>query len=320
MIILVFGEDGLRVKRKVDELVLKFKEKFDASGINIAQFIFKDNEAEIKSAVGTLPFLARRRMIVIEGLGDAITRKDDAEAWAKALVGKGEDTIVVLKDTVPKEKGATNKLYVALRASEKVHEYVFGMFEDAEARAWVVAKARELGSEWGDGAVRALVEITGNDSWRLENAFLKVHSSVDGVVNQKNVEEIVSRSPEDVVFMLLDAVRAKQAPRALSLLQSELLRGTEPGLLINLIAKDVRNLAELWALKKTDGQNVEKIAAATLGIHPFVVKKTLPRASRLTAKEAEDMMKAVTDADRLLKTSSASEQEALEMLVLRLVS
>ncbi|MEK7094833.1 MAG: DNA polymerase III subunit delta [Patescibacteria group bacterium] len=319
MIILVYGEDGFRAKRKVEELVLKFKEKHDPSGINVAKFVFEDNVAEIKSELGALPFLAKRRLIIVRGLASAITRKDEAEEWTKALAVRGEEIIAVLFDDISAEKSATNKLYIALRGAEKMYEYVYGVMTEKEATAWIMGEAKLTGVEWDIAAAKLLYDKVGSDPWRFAAEFQKLSAGANGVVMVEEVESFVSELIEDAVFAFLDAVRAKQAARATKLLQNEMNRGTEPGLLLNLLAKDVRIMSELWAMKKVDGPNVEKTAAAVLGVPPFVVKKILPRVSRMTAQEMTPMMQAVVDADRAVKTSAKTDRAALEELTIKLL-
>src|SRR3989338_8330020 len=122
MVILIYGEDGLRVKEKREELMRAFKEKHDPSGMNADRFCLPEQEDALLQAVGAAPFMAKRRMCVCEGLSESITKKDDAATWTKRFTGRGDEAIVVLVDALTIEQAKKNKLYAALREAEKVHE------------------------------------------------------------------------------------------------------------------------------------------------------------------------------------------------------
>ena len=121
MVILVYGEDMLRVKEKREELMGAFKTKHDPSGINAERFAFPEQQDAFLQAIGAMPFMAKRRMCVAEGLAETITKKDDAATWTKRLAGRGDETIIVLVDGgLTIEQSRKNNLYTALREAEKV--------------------------------------------------------------------------------------------------------------------------------------------------------------------------------------------------------
>src|SRR3989338_6306220 len=115
MVILIYGEDGLRVKEKREELMRAFKERHDPSGMNVDRFVVPGQEDAAIQVVGAVPFMAKRRMVVVEGLSESITKKDDAATWTKRFIGRGDEAIVVLVDGLTIEQAKKNKLYTALR-------------------------------------------------------------------------------------------------------------------------------------------------------------------------------------------------------------
>ncbi|KKU82970.1 MAG: polymerase III, delta subunit protein [Microgenomates group bacterium GW2011_GWA2_47_8] len=209
MVILIYGEDGLRVKEKREELMRAFKERHDPSGMNVDRFVVPGQEDAAIQVVGAVPFMAKRRMVVVEGLSESITKKDDAATWTKRFIGRGDEAIVVLVDGLTIEQAKKNKLYTALREAEKVHEYAFGLMSDRELEAFVCERAKRLGVEWDAAAVRAIIERVGEDSWRLSQEIHKVSSAVerDTAVDRVLVETIVVPSYDDALFAFLEAIR-----------------------------------------------------------------------------------------------------------------
>ncbi len=319
MVILIYGEDAFRVREKVNGMIAKFKEKFDTSGMNVDVFEYTENDGEVMSAVGAPPFLADRRMIVVNGLAKLITKKADAETWAKRLLDRGESTIVILADDeLTVERASKNKLYLAMGNGTDVHQYALGMMTDREAEAWVRARSTVA---WEPDAVREIVIRAGSDTWRLKNEVDKVSSSVDGgAVTRDLVNELVAPSFDDTLFAFLDAVRGSNGKKAVTLLHNELDRGTAPGQLINMLIREVQLLAELRSYAAVNGRGSERDAARELGVHPFVAKKTMPRALSMPADELMAMIDAVMTADQRLKGGSMKDDAVLEQLVADLIS
>ena len=322
MVILVYGEDAFRVKQKERVLTDNFKEKFDSSGMNVASFEYKDNDGDIMSAVGAPPFLADRRMTVVRGLLGSITRKADAAVWAGRVLNRGDETIVVLVDDVPVEKMKKNKLYTELNKKDGVHEYSFGALQGREAIQWVESAVKELKVAWEPSAVSGLVSRVGTDTWQLSNEVQKISMAVPkgDSVSKEIVESQVSPSFEDRLFAFLDAVRGNQSKSAVKLMRSELMRGTSAHQLLRMLAREVRLLADLRAYAAVHGSNQSREAARDLGVHPFVVKKTMPRAVSMQPEELSMMVDAVLESERRLKSTSATDVDVLEQMVIDLVS
>ncbi|NQV12279.1 DNA polymerase III subunit delta [Candidatus Uhrbacteria bacterium] len=324
MVILIYGEDAFRIKEKISGMTDKFKEKFDPSGMNLDVFEFSSsassgNMGDIMSALGAPPFLAERRMIVVKGLAHATTKKADAEAWSAKLLGRGDETIIILADSeVTVERSAKNKLYAVLRLGSDVHEYPLGVMTDREASLWVQAKSS---ATLNADALREIVIRAGADTWRLKNEVDKVSTAVDGgTVTRETVIKLVQPTFDDSLFAFLDAVRAHDGRKAVGLLRNEVDRGTSPGQLINMLMREVQLLTELRAYAAVNGRGSERNAARELGIHPFVAKKTMPRALAMPSDELKGMIASVLTADERLKNGSMKDVSVLEQLVVDLVA
>lgn len=323
MVLTIYGEDTYRAKQKVDEMVARFTEKYDPSGMNVDQFSISDqSEGEIMSAVGAPPFLAERRMVVIAGLAKSITKKADAATWTERLSGRGEETIVILLDTeVTAERAAKNKLYAALREAGDIHEYAFGPMQPREAQDFVVRRAHDKGVTWNQDAVQELVSRAGDDTWKLVNACDKVCAAASGeTVTRALVEQYVEPALDDKLFAFLDAVREGRQAQAVQLLSNELDRGTAPGQLLMMLEREVQLIAELRAYAAVHGRGSGRDAARELGLHPFVVKKTLNRAIQVEPDQLQHMVDAVMEAEKRLKRSSMADTDVLKQLVVDLVA
>jgi len=320
MIITIYGEDAYRAKEKKTELIEKFKEKFDKSGMNVSIFQDIKNEAEIANAIGALPFLSPRRMVVISGLAESITRKADAKMWADRTKNLGDETIVILIDNIETAKAPKNKLYQAIKEDQTVHEYAFPQMSQSQVSSWAQLQIQKTGTKWSNQAIQELVNRQSADTWQMKQDIDKISAAAP----EKNVEiELVKQmsSPKfsDVLFAFLDAVRTKNTKQAVELMNSELKRGTPPYKLLMMLEREVQMIAELRAFALANGRNCEREAARELRIHPFVVKKTIPRAINISDAQIKNMIEAVIAAEFRIKRESADETEVVTQLVIDLL-
>lgn len=87
-----------------------------------------------------------------------------------------------------------------------------------------------------------------------------------------------------------------------------------------MLEREVQLICELQAYATVHGRDAAIGAAREFGLHPFVVKKTLPRATSIPPDELTDMVEAVLSAERRLKCGGLDDRAVLEQLVLDLLS
>lgn len=321
MVLSIYGEDTYRARQKINEMLIRFRERYDTSGMNMDRFaVGVQPEGEIMSAVGAPPFLAERRMIVVEGLAKQITKKADADLWTSRLAGRGEETIIVLFDgEMTVERAEKNKLYAALGAAGDLHAYPFGVMTPSQATQFVQARIASS-SPWTVDAVRELVARAGEDTWRLVNAIDKITAAAGtSPVTVPLIASYEEPALRDKLFPFLDAVREGKSRVAIELLAAEIARGTAPGQLLMMLEREIQLLVELRAYAAVHGRGSERDAARVLGLHPFVVKKTLGRAIQIEPEVMRGMVDAVMRAEERLKVESMPDRDVLHQLVLDLV-
>src|SRR5436190_16785305 len=100
MILFLYGEDTYRSKKKLDEIRAKFLRDIDPSGLNLHQLDGEKAELDdVRSAVSAAPFLAPKRMVVLQ---DAIANagKKEADPLAELMDAVPEETILVVRERV----------------------------------------------------------------------------------------------------------------------------------------------------------------------------------------------------------------------------
>lgn len=285
MILLVYGDDGFRVKERSREFVEKFAEKFDPTRMNIDEFVFakKDdvNLLRVAEAIAASPFLSAKRMVRVDGIFSMVTTKPDAEPWIAMLERVPESTILVLVDASSKEKVEKTELWKRVSTMKDVHIYPLPALSGSELHAWIANRAKVHSTVMIPAVITALVDRVGNDSWRLETEIGKLAAYAgDAPVSEEMIGTLVSSEYREDIFALMDAMSADRASFALKKLYEERVAGADEFPLFGMLVRQIRLLIQVRSLCDESPNIGKQDVATVLGLHPFVAQKVLGEARR----------------------------------------
>ncbi len=267
----------------------------------------------LAAACESLPFLAERRLVIVE---DALkhVRADDARRICEYLtrVPDTTDLIFVERDAVDK-RGA---LFTWLKKHAQVRE--FEPRQGTELHRWLQQRAAELDARLAPEAAAVLVEFVGNESRALDNELRKLANYVGpgGTIDAAAVRRLVPDSSEASVFAFIDALAMQRLEPALTLLHQLLEDGEPPLKLLFMIGRQVRLLIQV---KELAAQRLKPEAiAAQIKQPPFVVKKALDQATRFRPAALVQLHDRLIELDHALKTGRVEQQSGLELLVAEL--
>src|SRR3989338_6662736 len=206
MIIVLYGTDTYRSSQKLKGLKEKFVREVDPSGLNLIELDGENITVDaFHSAVSSVSFLARKRMVIVT---DLITKnkaqtisKDIAEALSDDL---GDDTIIIFWESKP---NGNNSLLKFLKKQKFVYEFSF--LDQRDVQHWIVQRIKELGGSIETSAVLMLSEYLGSDLHIVENEIQKLiayarHRSI----GPHDVEQMVHSQFDNIVFHFIDALCA----------------------------------------------------------------------------------------------------------------
>lgn len=310
--------------------------------------------AVIRNNCDTMPFLAEKRLVVLEGLprprkgqaddGEAAEDGDAAVSGlpaspvapvAKGKRGKKAATTglsplafakglaeyipslpetTVLVALIPDELKADHPLMQAARRHGKSH--VFAKPSGAHLTDWVARRARAQGRRITPESVRMLVESLGDDLRMLASEIDKLGTYVGdgGEIGVDDVRALTPVARQSKVFDLTDALARRDTSAALALLHELLANGESPLGIVALTAFQTRSLMQVKLLSDR-GMPAHQIASAA-GIAPFVVEKSLRLARRFTFAQLEAAHRTLLEIDTSLKRSRMTPELALDLLVL----
>jgi len=345
MILFLYGTDSVRSKRKLDEIVAKFKLDHDPGGMNLATVDASKAElGDVQQALFASPFLSTRRMVIVSNL---LTLKKDEQQPVVELVEKlPASTVAVFYERA--EEAACKKSPLWKKLTEGKYHWEFAPLSGAQLSAWYQKEAQSRGVSLAPMAVSALMAAVGPDLARAENEIAKLAAYVGArpslspsptgreiipplpsgervggeglqLITPEIVSLLVTGEVQENMFGFLDAVAAKQPAQAAKLLEEQIAAGTESMQLLAMIARTVRLLIQSKDL--LDRHVPEADAVRELGVHPFAARKSLQQARRFDMPTLLSLHARLLDADRKIKTGlSPSPRVMLDLLVAKTVA
>ncbi len=311
---ILHGEDGLRQGKQVQRFRQRMGEAETAS-LNIHEFDTETgNVAEILAAATSLPFLAKRRLVIVHGWLQKLMRsgfKKEREQLLAALPHLPPYTrlVFVEKGDLPKK----NPFLLFAQKSDTAHIQHYPIAKDIVA--WLRRQAlNEYGTEIEPQAARALASVVGKDLRRADSELCKLFSYTDGkrAINESDVEKLTPYVTPANILHLVDAIASGQGQSALRQLR-ELLVAKERDAFM-LLGMIIRQFRLLLLAKERLAMGSEDLARE-LSLHPFVVQKLRQQVQRFSLAQLKSIHRHLHERDFAIKTGVLASELALELLV-----
>jgi DNA polymerase-3 subunit delta len=283
----------------------------EAREFAVARFSLKRSPLEeVLAQARILPMLSPRHVVVVTDI-DALT-----EAGLSAL----EDYLAVPVDSTVLVFEAA-RLDRRTRAARllldrcEVHEAESP--DDWGAVAAAARMADGLGVRLDRETAEELVFALGNDQGRLHGELrkLRAYAGPEAQVAPADVAAIVSSARQFSVFELADLLAERRRSDALARLRRLLEAGENPIGIVGLLAWLYRQLLVAQGMPKNTP--VWK-AAQALRAPRSRVEALVRQAQRFSRQQLSAGLAALCEADVSLKSSPASQEAVLEMLIVRL--
>jgi len=184
---------------------------------------------------------------------------------------------------------------------------------DGQRRTWLTEEFRSHGVRPTPDVVAAVLESVGSDLRELASAVSQLVADTDGEITVAAVREYYVGVAEVAGFDIADQAVAGRADRALASTRRALQLGISPVTIAAALAHKVGDIAKLYGVRG----NPEQIAR-TVGMHPFVAKKTMQAARQWSGRAVSEAVVIVADLDAEVKGQGGDEEFALENAVRRI--
>ena len=130
-----------------------------------------------------------------------------------------------------------------------------------------------------------------------------------------DIQLFLDEKADDNIFNLVDAIVGKQAKQAYQMIQEQYRIGEDAQFIFAMLIRQFRILLEMRDLFERDDAMQSGMLAEKLGLHPFVVKKSLPMVKRYTMDELQRIYGALLELDVKTKTGQGRPEVLLDVLV-----
>ena len=331
MIYLLYGEDEFSLR----ETLASMKQRVEPPELrDVNTTVLKGADVsydELAATCLTVPFLAEKRLVVVEGLLATFEPRTGFRAGTRAASPEPPDqgrwkqlpdilaqmpptTDLVLVDGALRE---SNSMLRRLRDLAEVRE--FPTPRGNALRQWIHQRAERHGVRIEHDAAATLAETIGNNLRVIDMELQKLSLYRNGEsVRRQDVEELVAYVREASIFAAVDAVLEGRPGVALRSIHQLLESGRPPSYVIIMIARQVRFLLVAKDLRAQQVPRAE--LGRRLSLSGYPLQKTLEQEGRFTSERLAHIHRKLLEADLSIKTGKASEQLVLEMLVAELAS
>lgn len=324
IVYLLNGDDEYGIAEFIDELERKLGDPATAS-MNTTRLDGNTfNMDQLPSITNALPFLARRRLVILthplarlSGPG----AKSAQEKFIELLERIPETTALVLVEyrlltaDAERQKGKIHWLERwALEHKEKALVRAFRAPKGAEMTKRIQMSAKKAGGQITREAAELLASMVDYDPRLadMEIEKLLAYVAYKHPIEFDDVQALTVDVSQGDIFALVDALGKRDARRSMEMLQ-RLLEYGDYYAIFGMIARQFRLL--LLAREVIDQGGQKEEIQGKLRQHPYVAEKLLGQARNFTLPELERVYHRLVEMDEAVKTSQIPDRLALEMFV-----
>ena len=298
---LVLGEDDFLAERATKAIVAQAGEGVEVTTLRAGDV----SEGEI--AMATSPSLfAEDRVVVVKRA--ELAGKEPTEILLQACVNPAPGITLIVEHTGGGRQKAMVKKFAKVAEVHKADA-----LKDNERRSWLMEEFRSHGVRPTPDVAAAVLESVGSDLRELASAVSQLVSDTEGELTVESVRAYYVGVAEVAGFDIADQAVAGRADRALASTRRALQLGTSPVSIAAALARKVGDIAKLHGVRGNPDQ-----LARTVGMHPYVAKKTMQVARQWSGDAVSHAVIIVSDLDAEVKGQGGDPEFAIENAVRRI--
>jgi DNA polymerase-3 subunit delta len=252
----------------------------------------------MQEALQSLPFLADKKMVVLQAPG---SNKQFAEKVEGLLKELPETTDLIIVEPKLDKRGT---YYKFLKKQKGFQE--FGELDERGLSKWLIEVAREKGATMAPADANYLISRVGTNQQNLAQEIEKL-SLYQSTINRNVIDELTAATPQSTIFQLLEAAFAGNNRRALALYGEQRALKVEPQQIIAMLAWQLHVLALIKTAKNKTPDEIARDAT----ISPYVVRKSSGIARTLSLAQTKKLISGLLVIDKRLKSESLNADDMM---------
>jgi len=314
---LIYGPQSYLLTQAIERIKITLSADADMS-LNYQKFSPPIDADEVINACRTLPFMARRRLVVV-GDYDALA-VGGKNKLADYLSHPSEETVLILVQAGVDQFGkvTVNKRTRLFKEAEKLGLAFEYKFNSRDINPYIKKAFRAHDKVITGEALIYLSENVAQDLWLLESEIEKTALFNEAVkkIGLAEVKPIISHSGEAEVFTLMSSIIAGEKRQALLMLDRLFVNTAAAGRIFYHLEKELRLLLRVKALAAkglTDKETAAKLKITTGRLY-FLKKQS----RSIKGRSVKGALKLLVESDIKRKSSQRQTHLILEELVVDL--
>lgn len=308
MTIFYFGPNNYEMKLALQQMIEAYTKKagsdFGLERLDGATAKLGD----ISAALMASPFLANSRLVIIEGLA---LNKSIGEKLPALMAAVPSTTVALFAD---REVDMRTIVFKQLSKADKVVK--FEPVSGPKLLSWAKHEIETLGGKADNAAIRELVDVAGEDQWRLSGEINKL-VNYNPEITVKMVRELVAPSVEQSIFEMVEAMTAGRTGAALAGFRNLLELRESEIYVLTMVQWQLRNL--LLAKTAPAAMSPAELAKAA-GMSPYVAGKMATAQNRMSEEVLRNAYIMAADCEFNIKSGKLKGEAAVEQLIYRVAS
>ena len=322
LIVVLEGQDEFRISERISEFKLTVTppEMREINTVSLDGNLL--TIGELFATVSTVPFMADKRLVIVEGLLNKLgspqgkgSSENNLTEWSDfpaLFLGMPETAILLLveKNSLPKGKVVSQIL-----KQSKVEK--FPSLRYRELIGWIRERCALLGVEMESQAIALLADSVGNELRLIDSEINKMKIYSNGnLITTSDVRLMVPYVRQQNVFRVVDAVIEGRTKDALSASASLISLGESPSAILRMIERQVRFLFSTKYLIS------RKVSTSDIGrqinLSGYPLRKTLEMEKKISQTKVLDMHNKLLEANIRVREGRLTEQESFDLLIAEL--
>lgn len=305
---LLYGEEAYLRKQYKDKLRAALVAPDDT--MNYSSYEGKDiNTKAIIDLSETMPFMAERRLIVIENSGLMKSSDEDFAAYMKEIP---ETTCFVF---VEQEVDKRSRMYKAVKDAGRAVE--LARQDEMTLKRWIAGSLKRENKNIKESTLNLFLTKTGDDMENIESELEKlICYAIDrDIITDADVEAVCTTKITNQIFDMINAIAERRQQEALNL-YSDLLTLKEPPMrILFLIARQFNLLMQVKELRRTGHENA--FIAEKTGLHKFIVGKYITQSGKFKSETLREAVTSCVEAEEAVKTGKMNDVMSVELLIVK---
>lgn len=270
--------------------------------------------SEYDDAWESFPMMTDKKLIHIKDSGifsskrntGGASTEEKKEFWSEKLARISDDTVVIFDESSVDKRSALYK--AAVKAGTAVE---FNYLSDADLVTWVVKQCLNAKKRMSKENAYYLVTLCDPGLGNINNELKKLLDFCDEEIYKSDIDRVVSKSMQVIVFELTDAIMTGNVNKAFSTLNG--LKTVKESA-FNVMYLMLSSFEKMLKAKVMEYASQGEISAE-LGVAPFVARKYIESARGFSEDSLVWMVRRVAELDLAIKEGRVDEWTALEQYV-----